>query len=163
MIDFLAQVTTDINTTTTTVDEGVIATVLAMFGGVMLFVLLPIIIIILVSWWKMFEKAGREGWNAIVPIYNAWVEAEIAGKPGWWALVGLGAIIPLIGIIPAIAGFVLSVIIAIELSKAFGKEPVFALLLIFLPMIGYPIIAFGSATYKNSNKTRASQNKPKDL
>ena len=31
--------------------------------------------------WKVFEKAGKPGWAAIIPIYNAIVLLDIAGKP----------------------------------------------------------------------------------
>jgi hypothetical protein len=31
--------------------------------------------------WKIFVKAGKPGWAAIVPIYNILVELEILGRP----------------------------------------------------------------------------------
>jgi hypothetical protein len=69
---------------------------------------------------------------------------EIVGRPGWWSLSFLLSIIPLIG---WIAPLIVSVIIMIDLAKAFGKEPAFAVLLILLPIIGLPILAFGQAKY----------------
>ena len=36
--------------------------------------------------WKVFEKAGKPGWAALVPVYNAVVLVEIVGKPVWWAV-----------------------------------------------------------------------------
>ena len=39
-------------------------------------------IIGIVSNWKLFEKAGKPGWAAIVPVYNIWNMSEIAtGNP----------------------------------------------------------------------------------
>ena len=39
---------------------------------------------VMVGMWKTFEKAGKPGWAAIVPIYNAAVLLQVAGKPSWW-------------------------------------------------------------------------------
>lgn len=97
---------------------------------------------------KIFKKAGRnDSWAAWVPIYNAWVLMEISGKPGWWALVGLGGVVPILGFIAAIASIVLSVLANITLSKRFGKGTGFAVLLILVPIVGLPILAFGEAIY----------------
>ena len=38
-------------------------------------------IILIAAMWKVFTKAGKPGWAAIIPIYNIWVLLEIAGKP----------------------------------------------------------------------------------
>lgn len=34
--------------------------------------------------WKVFEKAGRKGWETIVPFYNLYVFLLIIKKPKWW-------------------------------------------------------------------------------
>ncbi|WP_324758246.1 signal peptidase I [Sphingobacterium thalpophilum] len=34
--------------------------------------------------WLLFEKAGRRGWEAIVPVYSQWVQAQITGRPVWY-------------------------------------------------------------------------------
>ncbi len=120
---------------------------LALFSGVFLIIWLAVAAVMIVSMWKIFEKAGVEGWKAIIPVYNGWVMAEIAGKPGWWGIVGLAGIIPLVGIFASLAAFVLYVLIAIELAKAFGKDPVYAALLILLPVVGFPMLAFSDAKY----------------
>lgn len=113
-------------------------------GGV-LFIGLILLIISIVGLWKVFEKAGRPGWAAIVPIYNYWVLAEIAGKPGWYALVFLISWIPVLGTIAAIA---VTILVSLGLAKAFGKEPVWSLLIIFLPFIALLILGFGNDKYK---------------
>lgn len=155
MLDALAQSTYTYTTTSTSTDEGAVAAVLGLFTGVFLLVLLPLIIFYIVCLWKTFEKAGVEGWKAIVPVYNGWVLAEIAGKPGWWGIVGFAGVIPVLGWIASIVAFVLYIIIAIELSKKFGKDSVFAILLIVLPVIGFAVLAFGNAKYNGSAKPAA--------
>jgi hypothetical protein len=100
--------------------------------------------------WKVFVKAGRPGWAAIIPIYNGWVFFEISGKPGWWALFAFLGFIPILGSIPI---FVLALIASMELAKRFGKDTVFGVVLLWLfSFIGLPILAFGDATYSSTPK-----------
>lgn len=92
---------------------------------------------------KIFKKAGREdSWAAFIPIYNMYVYFEIAGRPGWWTFLGL---IPLVGGFIAI---VTSIIGSIDLAKSFGKGAGYGLLLAFVPIIAYPMLAFGDAQYR---------------
>lgn len=140
MLNVLAQ-TVDYSTEFTTSTDSAAA---GIFGGAFLFVWLVLAVVVVVSMWKIFEKAGRPGWVSLVPIYNTWVLAEVVGKPGWWALILLAAGIPVVG---WIAALVVSIILSIELAKSFGKEPAYAALLILLPVVGYPMLAFGDAKY----------------
>ena len=104
--------------------------------GGMLFMLVFIVLMI-ASLWKVFTKAGEPGWASIIPIYNTIVMLKIAGKPWWWFIL---LMIPLVG-------FVIAIIAVIALAKNFGKGAGFALGLVFLPFIFFPILAFGDATY----------------
>ena len=36
--------------------------------------------------WKLYERAGRKSWEAIIPIYNAIVLMQIIKRPKWWVL-----------------------------------------------------------------------------
>ena len=96
-----------------------------------------VIILMIAGMWKIFVKAGKPGWAAIVPIYNLVVLLEIVGKPIWWIILML---IPLVNLI-------VYIIILIELAKRFGKGIGFALGLLFLPFIFFPVLGFGSAQY----------------
>jgi hypothetical protein len=98
---------------------------------------LAILVVVLASMWKVFTKAGRPGWAAIIPIYNTIVLLQIVGRPVWWLVLLL---IPFVNIIFAI-------IVMHDLSKSFGRGVGTTLLLLFLPFIGYPILGFGSAKY----------------
>ena len=110
---------------------------LVIFVVVFLLLLLVIGVVMVVSLWKIFEKAGKPGWACLVPIYNNMVMAEIGGKD---SLFGLLPLIPYIGVI-------WSIWIQNRLSKSFGKDVGFTLGMIFLPLIFFPILAFGSAEY----------------
>jgi Family of unknown function (DUF5684) len=110
------------------------------------------VVFAIVTLWRIFVKAGRPGWSAIIPIYNNWVLAEIAGKPGWWVLL---AFIPVVG---WLIYTVLYVIICIGVAKKFGKSPWFALLLLIPPLqlVGLPILAYGKARYEGADDSAPS-------
>ncbi len=105
--------------------------------GVFLVVYLAVIVLMIAGMWKMFEKANQPGWGVLIPIYNVILLLRVAGKPLWWIIL---MFIPLISIIPLI-------LIPVAIAKNFGKGGGFAVGLIFLPMIFYPILGFGSAEY----------------
>jgi hypothetical protein len=45
--------------------------------------------------WLIFEKAGQEGWKALVPAYHHVIITRIAGVSAWWNLVML-LLVPII-------------------------------------------------------------------
>ncbi len=142
MLNFLAQ-SYNYNYDYTT-DSAAATGMSAALSIVLLLIVLPVVVFLIACMWKVFVKAGEPGWKSLIPFYNMWVMAELAGKPGWWGLAGFLSIIPFVGWIGAL---IVSIIIYMELAKAFGKEQVFGLLLAFIPIVGFPILAFGSAKY----------------
>ncbi len=104
--------------------------------GVIVFYLL-VVILLIASMWKLYTKAGKPGWAAIVPIYNYVVLLDIVGKPVWWIVL---LFIPLVNLIVAI-------MVVNLLSKSFGKGVGFTIGMIFLPFIFIPMLAFGDAQY----------------
>ncbi len=88
--------------------------------------------------WRVFSKAGQPGWGVLIPIYNAYLACKVAGRPGWWVILLL---IPVVNII-------VGVILHVDIARNFGKGIGFALGLIFLGCIFYPILGFGSAQYQ---------------
>lgn len=99
---------------------------------------LAIIVLLIASMWSIFSKAGQPGWAAIIPIYNIYVLLKLVGRPGWWLIL---YIIPLVNL-------VISIVVSLDLAKAFGKGGAFGFFgLWLLPFIGYPILGFGRARY----------------
>jgi Family of unknown function (DUF5684) len=99
--------------------------------------MVALLVLMIAATWKIFEKAGKPGWAAIVPIYNFIVFLEIAGKPLWWIVLLL---IPLVNI-------VILIMVTISVAKNFGKGVGFALGMVFLSPIFYPMLAWGDAQY----------------
>jgi hypothetical protein len=122
------------NTTTTTTGVSPLA---AGMGAGMMLVWCAVLLLSIIGMWKVFVKAGKPGWAAIIPIYNIIVILEIVGKPIWWFILLL---IPLVG-------FIVYIIVLVELAKRFGKGVGFAIGLLILPFIFFPMLGFGDAQY----------------
>jgi hypothetical protein len=106
--------------------------------AVLLIIEVVLIVVLIAGMWATFAKAGKPGWAAIVPIYNIIVMLEIAGKPLAWFWLFL---IPIVNI-------VIIIVVTVELAKSFGKGGGFAVGLILLPFVFYPILGFGDAAYE---------------
>lgn len=97
-------------------------------------------LLVLASFWKVFTKAGREGWKALIPIYNLLILADIAKISRWHVL---GLFIPLVNFYSIFK-------LCHGMSKSFGYDIGFTIGLIFLGVIFYPILAFGNSKYNNN-------------
>lgn len=92
--------------------------------------------------WRLFEKAGKPGWAALIPIYNTLIQLEIIQRPWWWLLL---MFVPLVN-------FVVAVTVIFDLAKAFGKDTAFGFGILFLAPIFIPILALGNAKYIRKGK-----------
>jgi hypothetical protein len=129
--------------TASTVDAGMAAGILGFFAAFWV-ILLIFAALIIVAMWRIFTKAGKPGWAAIVPIYNVIVLLQIINRPLWWVLSLFAGVIPVIG---GLVAFFFSLVMAIDLAKSFGKNVGFGVLLALVPVVGYPMLAFGNAQY----------------
>ena len=108
-----------------------------MAAGVMIFYV-AFLVLMLASMWKIYTKAGKPGWAAIVPIYNIIVLLEIVGRPLWWVVLML---VPCVNVV---VGFM----VMWDLAKAFGRSAGFFVGMILLSPVFYPMLAFGEAQYQ---------------
>ena len=79
--------------------------------GKLLF-LSPLLFLYFLGLWRLFEKAGRKGWEALIPIYNIYVLIRIVERPSWWLVL---LFIPVVDIL-------LPIILHIELVKVFNRH-----------------------------------------
>ena len=116
-------------TTNSAADGGILGTMLLLIGAVYL--------VLLVARWKLYTKAGRPGWAALIPIYSTVVFCQICGRSGWLTL---ALMIPGVNVI-------VSIMLTVDLARVFGRGTGFVFGLIFLSPIFFPILAFGSSRY----------------
>ena len=99
---------------------------------ILIVTLLPVL-----SFWFLYSKANEPGWASIIPIYSTLVWLKIIGKPWYWLLLFC---VPYLNFVFLIWAVNLT-------SKSFGKSEGFTFGLILLPLIFWPILAFGSSKY----------------
>jgi signal peptidase I len=62
--------------------------------------------------WKLYQKAGRKSWEALIPVHNAVVLMEIIRRPKWWVIL---LFIPIINLM-------IFPVVWIETLRSFGKN-----------------------------------------
>jgi hypothetical protein len=87
--------------------------------------------------WRIFAKAGEPGWKSVIPLYNSFILYKIAWGNGWLMFL---TFIPLVG-------FIFPIICAFKLARAFGHGFGYGLGINFLPIVFYPMLAFGKSEY----------------
>lgn len=99
---------------------------------------LAIMVAVIAGVWRVFTKAGKPGWGALVPIYNVVLLLDIAKRPLWWLLL---LCVPVVNLIVA-------VIVSVDIAKRFGKGAGFGVGLAFLGFVFYPVLGFSNARYQ---------------
>lgn len=109
-------------------------------GTGILLLWLAVVVVVIAGTWKTFEKAGEPGWAAIIPIYNVYVMLKIGNNEWWWMLVMLVPIVNLYAYYKMSKG----------IAEAFGEGLGFALGLMFLSFIFFPLLDFGDYSYQGA-------------
>ena len=121
--------------------ENILSIIFIVFGF-LLFLLLLMLTLKTLCNWIIYKKAGKRGWESIIPIYNTMVKFEFLNMPIW------GVILYYL----PVTNIIMTVIININLAKKFKKDYLFAVGLILLPIMFYPILAFGNSKYDSTIK-----------
>ena len=131
----------------------------ALFGGI--FIVVAIIFLIamafvvlnIIGQWKAFKKAGKGGWEALVPVYNTVTLCQITGVNPWWVLiVFVGSIVlnvvPIFGSLLSLAVTVyFSILLYVSTARSFGKSDGFAAGLYFLQPVFFMILGGKNTEY----------------
>ncbi len=93
-------------------------------------VIVLLLILIHFGLWKMFEKAGRPGWEALIPFYREYIITKLTGRKAWLVILLLVPILNLFVFISFYLDFIKS------LGKRSFLDSVGAVL---LPFVVYPL------------------------
>lgn len=119
--------------------------------GIIMIVALAIAVLAIVGQWKAFKKAGKNGWEAIIPVYNQITLCEVVGLWKWWPLVILGcsfvSAVPIIGLVASALSIYFLVILNVSTARSFGKSDGFAAGLVFLAPIFWLIVGGKNTQY----------------
>lgn len=105
-------------------------------GTIIAIIVLALIftIYMIIVTWKIFEKAGEEGWKSLVPIYNIYTMVKIVKQP---PIMTIGFLIPFVNIF-------FGLYLLYKLCHAFGqKDAGFIIGMIFFSPIFLSVLAFG--------------------
>ena len=137
---------------------------LIIFALLIFVIVIGIIGVYLAGLWQLFKKAGRQGWEAIIPFYNTWVLAEISGVAWWYALIIILSNFGILsdsdlGSILSLASIVANFFICYNLSKKFHQEVGMAILMAIFPIVVMPLMGF-SNSYQYDKDVVVSENGP---
>ncbi len=111
------------------------------FAGIGTFFMILIAIawavLVIVAEWKIFKKAGKDGWKSLIPVYNAYTMLQI---------LNMEPMLCFLTLLPG-ANFMLNIVMQVKLAKSFKKGTGFAVGLILLEPIFEMILGFGDAKY----------------
>lgn len=116
------------------------------------------VIVCIVAQWKLFKKAGKKGWEAIIPFYNTWVIIEISGLNWWYFLICIaGTILSTLGIeglgwLTTIASYFVNFLVYYNLAKKTKQnEILYGILGVFVPFVPVLILGFSKKiTFDNT-------------
>ena len=62
--------------------------------------------------WKLYIKAGRQAWEAFIPVYNGVILMKIINRPWWWVIL---LFLPIVNLI-------MLPVVWVETARSFGKN-----------------------------------------
>ena len=126
--------------------------------GIAFLIILIILIPAIIAEWKLFKKAGKPGWAAIVPFYNTWVLIEIAGLNWWYFLITLfgGVVLAFLGeafdLLSYLIPLYINFIVYYNIAKKMKQDPIlYGILSVFLPYVTVLILGFSKSIQYDSS------------
>ena len=144
---------------------GDIAKIISLLAVILLPILFFLIISIvfqIIGLWKIFKKAGKNGWEAIIPYYSTWVLVEISGCKWWYFLILICSLM-----IPSFSineksmsingiGYLLYYFalfsVNYNVARKFNKDWLFAIGMTLIPFVFYPILGFDKSVFDKNIK-----------
>ena len=158
-------------------EQALAAGVVGGFVTMFMFFSFAMLVLLIIARWKLFQKAGVEGWKSLIPIYSDFVQWKIGWKNTnlfwvYFALYTVGYILysmsgavsatyattqvivnmPMltIGGFLMLGAFVLGLMAAYKLFLSFGQGVGMFIAYIFFPSIVLMVLGFGSAQYQGA-------------
>lgn len=107
--------------------------------------------------WKLFGKAGKPGFYAVIPFLNLYTLVEITGLPvvWFWYSIIAGILATWTGGLVGLVNLYLTFIIFRQLLRVFGKSDSVGNVIINLifPYITLPLLGMSDAQYRGPQQT----------
>ncbi len=122
-----------------------------------IFIMLATIPLCIIGYWKTYMKAGKGGWEAIVPFYNIVVLLQITKKPSWWLVFFILSAVPFVNFFAVIPALVFSFIIHIKLAEQFGKTAGYGVGMTLLPFVFVFMLGQSDAKFQDDTVTQIEE------
>ena len=131
------------------------------FGAFLVVFLLILVIgvsvVIIIAQWKLFKKAGKNGWEALIPFYSTWVLVEISGLNWWYFLIAMSSfiislILPPLAFLGTLATYFANFLIFYNIAKKMKQnEVLYGVLGALVTYVAVAILGFSkNITFDNS-------------
>lgn len=124
----------------TEIEQGLMFKNSIMIASLVTVVIIGLVMII--SMYKIFKNSGEKGYKAFIPIYNIITLMKIVDMPLWYFIL---LFIPVVNIF-------ITALMNVKLANKFNKSALFAVGLLFLPFIFYPVLAVVSSSKEGKEK-----------
>ncbi len=108
-----------------------------MGAGISVLLMFGLAFLMLASYWTVFEKAGKPGWYALIPLWNIYQMVKLAGMSGWSMLL---LFVPIVNLFYAFG-------LNMRIARNFGQSEGFGVGLTLFGLFFWPLLAFGPAEY----------------
>lgn len=99
-----------------------------------------LLLICIVSMWGTLKKTRNKGWISLIPFYNIGCLSKDVLGSAWW---------PLLLFVP-IGNVVFMFMIYYNMAKVFNKSDSYCVLMMFVPSVLWPLLAFDNSEYDSS-------------
>lgn len=98
------------------------------------------LLICIVSMWGTLKKTRNKGWISLIPFYNIGCLSKDVLGSAWW---------PLLLFVP-IGNVVFMFMLYYNMAKVFNKSDSYCVLMMFVPSVLWPLLAFDNSEYDSS-------------
>lgn len=99
-----------------------------------------LLLICIVSMWGTLKKTRNKGWISLIPFYNIGCLSKDVLGSAWW---------PLLLFVP-IGNVIFMFMIYYNMAKVFNKSDSYCVLMMFVPSVLWPLLAFDNSEYDSS-------------
>lgn len=105
-------------------------------SGIVWLITIAVSVLVIIAQWKLFVKAGRHGWAALIPFYNTYTMFDIVYGNG---ISFLKLLIPFYNIYVMIKFY-------LDFAVCYGQSAAYGIGLWLLSPVFFPLLAFSSDT-----------------